>query len=79
MSYQNELLRIGRIIEARIKSRKDAIAKISKDTKISKRIVYNIIQGKENYTVKNLIVLSSYLSLSLSFKRRAKTEEKVTK
>jgi hypothetical protein len=72
-----ELQRLSQPIGKKIKQRKYPIERLSNETGLSKRIIYNILKGKDNYTLKSLIVLTSHLGLSLTYKRRTKLEVKI--
>jgi len=53
----------GKILHAAIKNSGIAIEQIEKDTGISKRVIYNIIQGK-GYTMDTFLVITKHLNLS---------------
>lgn len=57
-------LQIGEFIQTLIKDRGLVIDNVSKQTGMSKRIIYNIIQGK-GYTVDSLLTLCKYLKINV--------------
>ncbi len=54
LQMERQRVEIGKAIETEIRSQKIAIEKIERDGKVSKRVIYNIIQAK-NYNINSLL------------------------